>query len=305
MVYLRLVLTAVFWGGTFIAGRVLASEVGPYSAAFLRFLLASAFLLVFVMRYEKRWPRLSLHQVGPVVILGLTGVFAYNVLFFKGLKLISAGRASLIVANNPVFIVLLSALFFKERLSRSQFAGVGLSMAGAMIVISRGNLSGIFAEGVGWGELFIAGCVASWAAYSLIGKVVLQRLSPVTSVCYSAMIGTAALLLPALHFGLIEDMRALSVDGWVSICYLGFFGTVLGFVWYYEGVRELGPSRASIFINFVPVFAILLAFLILGEPVTRSLILGACFVLVGVYLTNRSRRPSPRGAGGDVVVKAP
>lgn len=289
MVYLRLALTALFWGGTFIAGRVLASEMGPYSAAFLRFLLASAFLFALVMRYEKRWPRLNRRQVGPVVILGLTGVFAYNVLFFKGLKLISAGRASLIVANNPVVIVLLSALVFKERLSRSQLAGVALSVAGAMIVISRGDLSAVFSEGVGWGELFIAGCVASWAAYSLIGKVVLRRLSPVTSVCYSAMIGTVVLLGPAFRFGLIEDMRSLPLEGWISICYLGIFGTVLGFVWYYEGVRELGPSRASIFINFVPVFAILLAFLILGEPVTRSLILGGGFVLVGVYLTNRRR----------------
>ncbi len=287
MVYSRLVLTALFWGGTFIAGRVLASEMGPYSAAFLRFLLASAFLFALVMRYEKRWPRLSLRQVGPVVILGLTGVFAYNVFFFKGLKLISAGRASLIVANNPVVIVLLSAIIFKERLRRSQFAGVVLSVTGAMIVISGGDPAAVLAEGVGWGELFIAGCVASWAVYSLVGKVVLRRLSPVTSVCYAAMIGTVALLGPALHFGLVEDVRSLPVQGWISICYLGIFGTVLGFVWYYEGVRELGPSKASIFINFVPVFAILLAFVILGEPVTRSLILGGCFVLVGVYLTNR------------------
>jgi drug/metabolite transporter (DMT)-like permease len=289
MVYLRLVLTALFWGGTFIAGRVLSAEVGPYSAAFLRFLLASTLLFLLVIRYEKRWPRLRLRQLGPVVVLGLTGVFAYNVLFFKGLKLISAGRASLIVANNPVVIVLLSAIVFKERLSRSQFAGIMLSVAGAMIVISHGDLHAVLAEGVGWGELFIAGCVASWAAYSLVGKVVLRKLSPVSSVCYSAIIGTVALLGPAFHFGLIDDIRTLSFEGWISVAYLGIFGTVLGFVWYYEGVRELGPSRASIFINFVPVFAILLAFVILGEPITKSLILGGCFVLVGVYLTNRQR----------------
>ncbi|MFZ0426830.1 MAG: DMT family transporter [Acidobacteriota bacterium] len=289
MVYLRLVLTALFWGGTFIAGRVVSSEIGPYSAAFLRFLLASGLLFALVMRYEKRWPRLELRQLGPVVVLGLTGVFAYNVLFFKGLKLISAGRAALIVANNPVVIVLLSAVVFKERLTRSQFAGIILSVAGAVIVISRGDLRAVLDEGVGWGELFIAGCVASWAAYSLVGKVVLRRLSPVSSVCYAAVIGTVALLGPAFHFGLVQDLLSLPADGWISIGYLGIFGTVLGFVWYYEGVRELGPSRASIFINLVPVFAILLAFLILGEPVTRSLLLGGCFVLAGVYLTNRSR----------------
>lgn len=297
MVYLRLVLTALFWGGTFIAGRILSSEIGPYSAAFLRFLLASLLLFLLVLRYEKRWPRLELRQIGPVTALGLTGVFAYNVLFFKGLKLISAGRASLIIANNPVVIALLAALLFKERLNRVQLGGIALSVAGAFVVISHGDLSAVFEEGVGWGELFIAGCVASWAAYSLIGKIVLRGLSPVTSVCYSAMIGALALFVPALRSGLIQDVQSLPIQGWVSVAYLGLFGTVLGFVWYYEGVRELGPSRASIFINFVPVFAIVLAFLILGEPITRSLILGGCLVLAGVYLTNRRQKPNLQGAG--------
>jgi drug/metabolite transporter (DMT)-like permease len=74
---------------------------------------------------------------------------------------------------------------------------------------------------------------------------------------------------------------------WANIFYLGFFGTVMGFLWYYQGIREIGPTRAGLFINFVPISAILLAFLFLEEPVTISLLIGTLLVSSGVYLTNR------------------
>jgi len=82
-------------------------------------------------------------------------------------------------------------------------------------------------------------------------------------------------------------MKYYMTSEWISIFYLGFFGTVLGFVWYYEGIKKIGPTRAGLFINFVPVTAIILAFLILKEPLTLSLLVGALFVCSGVYLTNR------------------
>lgn len=226
-------------------------------------------------------------QIFPVILLGLTGVFAYNVFFFKGLRLIDAGRASIIIANNPIFITLLSWLIFKESLTLLKFAGVLISVTGAVIVISGGDLNGIINGGLGLGEFFIFCCVASWICYSLIGKTVMTDLSPLASVTYSAIIGTTCLFIPALTEGMLSDMRHYLVSEWISIFYLGFFGTVLGFVWYYEGIKKIGPTRASLFINFVPITAIILAFLILKEPITLSLFIGTAFVCSGVYLTNR------------------
>ncbi|MCD6298418.1 MAG: DMT family transporter, partial [Deltaproteobacteria bacterium] len=95
-VYIKLFLTAVFWGGTFIAGRVVAKDVGPFVASFLRFAIASVFLLFITWRVDRKLPAIKRAQIIPVILLGMTGVFAYNVLFFKGLKIIEAGRASLI-----------------------------------------------------------------------------------------------------------------------------------------------------------------------------------------------------------------
>jgi len=289
VIYVKLFLAALFWGGTFVAARIVAQHVGPYSASFLRFFTASAFLIALIIMKEGRIPRLRRHQIIPAVLLGMTGVFAYNVFFFLGMKTISASRASLIVATNPVFISMLSALFFRERLDAGKAVGILLCLTGAAIVISRGDPFALLGGEVGWGEICILGCVASWDAYSLVGTVIMKDLSPLAAVTYSCLIGVAALSIPASREDLIGLIGGFSPGDWIGIIYLGFFGTVLGFLWYYEGIGKIGPSRASVFINFVPVSGVFFGWLILDEAINLSLILGAILVLTGVMLTNRPR----------------
>jgi drug/metabolite transporter (DMT)-like permease len=286
LVYIKLFLTAFFWGGTFIAGKIVAQNVEPYSASFLRFAVASVCLVFFTWRMENNFPALKKNQVIPVILLGITGIFSYNVFFFKGLKIIGAGRAALIIANNPVFITLLAAYFFREKLNIFKLAGVAISVTGAIVVISRGNPLEILSGSLGWGELYIFCCVLSWVAFSLIGKSVISDLSPVVAITYSSMAGAAFLFIPAWFEGLGSKILTYSISDWLGIVYLGFFGTVLGFVWYYEGIKKIGPSRASLFINFVPISAVFLAFFMLKEPITISLLAGTIMVSTGVYLTN-------------------
>jgi drug/metabolite transporter (DMT)-like permease len=287
MVFVKLLLTAFFWGGTFIAGRALAGHVSPFSAAFLRFAVAAIFLALFVWKIEGRLPRPTRLQMVPLAVLGMTGVFAYNYFFFQGLRLIEAGRAAVIIANNPILIALASSVVFKERLGPVKAFGILLSVSGALIVVARGRLLDLITGGIGPGELFIFGCVLSWVTFSLMGKRVMTGFSPLSAIFWAALIGAAALFPPAVVEGMFQDLPHYRAADWLSIFYLGFFGTVLGFVWYYEGIKAIGPTRAGLFINFVPVSAVVLAFFILDEPITRSLLSGTLLVSSGVYLTNR------------------
>jgi len=286
LIYIKLFLTAIFWGGTFIAGRALSDHVAPFSAAFLRFFIASIPLLFMTYRIEGRFPPIRKEKIFYLLLLGLTGVFSYNVFFFKGLRLIHAGRASLIIANNPIFITIASFFLFKEKLSTVKIVGILVSVTGAMVAISRGNLRGMLTESLGYGELFIFLAVLSWVSYSLIGKRVMQDFSAIEAVTYASITGAIMLFPAALAEGMITDMLDYTLMNWLSLIYLGVFGTVLGFVWYYEGIQKLGPSKASLFINFVPIAAIILAFLFLDEAITISLLAGAAMVSMGVYLTN-------------------
>ena len=286
LIYVKLLLTAIFWGGTFVAGRSLVQDVGPFSAAFFRFAIASILLVVLTWKTEGKLSALKRSQILPVLLLGATGVFCYNLFFFKGLKLIEASRAAIIIANNPIFIALLSAVFFKEKLNAVKITGILISVSGAIVAISGGNLGEIFQGNLGWGEFYILLCVASWVVFSLLGKAVMSGLSPLASVTYSSITGTILLFLPAFREGLTNCVH-YSLSDWWDIFYLSFFGTVLGFVWFYEGINQIGPTKAGLFINFVPISAILLAFFILDEPLTISLLIGTLLVTTGVYLTNR------------------
>ena len=286
VIYIKLLLTAIFWGGTFVAGRSLAQHVGPFSAAFFRFAVASLFLVFITWKVEGSLVLLKKGQLLPVFLLGTTGVFLYNAFFFKGLKLIEAGRAAIIIANNPILIALLSAAIFKEKLNGVKATGIVISVIGAILAISKGDLRIILQGHLGWGEVYIFLCVASWVTFSLLGKAVMSGLSPLASITYGSLTGTILLFVPA-YFEDLTQCMGYSIYDWFNIFYLGFFGTVLGFVWFYEGIKKIGPTKAALFINFVPISAILMAFLFLDEPLTFSLLVGALLVTTGVYLTNR------------------
>lgn len=288
ILYLKLLLAAFFWGGTFVAGRIGAAHAGPFALAFLRFTLATAILVWHIRRREGALPRVSgSRNILFVLLLGATGIFAYNALFFTALQTIPAGRAAVVVANNPIVIALGAALFLGEPLTRRKCIGIAISVCGALVAVTRGDPVSFLQGGVSWGDVALVGCLASWAAYSLLGKKAMSSLSPLAAVTWSCASGACMLLPFALHEGMLDAITTYTPDVWASIFYLGMFGTALGFTWFYEGVDRIGAAKAGVFINFVPITAILSGWLFLGEPLSPSLILGAALVLTGVYTANR------------------
>ena len=285
--YVLLVGSMLIWGGTWVSGRIVAAEMTPLSAAFLRFAVASVFLLLLTTRMEGRftWPRRD--QWLPLTLLGASGVATYNVLFFLGLQTVPAGRAALIIACIPAVLALVSGLFLGERLGRVRALGIPLSLAGVLVILSRGRPETLFTGGVSLGDGCILGCVAAWSVYSLLGKRCMTGMSPLFAVSWSCILGDAMLLPLALAEGLVIQVGSASGVVWANLLYLGVLATGLAFYWYYLGIRSLGASRAGVFINLVPVAAITLGALILDEPLTLSMAVGGVMVVSGVWLTNR------------------
>lgn len=288
LIYFKLIGSVIFWGGTWIAGRLLAEHLSPYSAAFMRFFLASFFMFMMVKKFTGHYPRLQKKQLGPVLFLGSTGVFLYNILFFTGLSTVEAGRASLIIAGTPTVMAVSSALFFKEKFTLAKISGFIISLTGVGTVIARGSPLDLIHQGLTTGDLCILGCVVSWAAYSLAGKKVVSVVSPLEAVAWSCFFGMLMLMPFAFYHGLITELAGANLVDWASIVYLAILGTGLGFSWYYEAIQAIGPSKAGIFINLVPVTAVLLGYLILDEKIGLSLAVGGAMVIGGVWITNRN-----------------
>jgi drug/metabolite transporter (DMT)-like permease len=273
------------WGGGFAAGRILAQQAGPTAGALLRFLAASGLFLILLAR--KPMVRLTARQWGRVTLLALTGVFLYNLLFLAGLKRVPASRASLIIALNPAFTAMLAAVFLRERFSWTQACGTGLALFGGALVIARGDLGSLLQGALGTGEAMLFACMLSWVSYTLLGRRLLADVSPFVASAYASLIGTGMLALAALADGSWTGAARLRWDGWIAVLYMGGLATVVGFTWFYEGVRKLGPARTAVYLNLAPVFAVVFAYLVLGETLPAGSLAGGLLVVAGVAITNR------------------
>lgn len=296
-VYLTLAGVTMIWGGTFVAGRFLAGSLSPMFAASLRFLLASAALLVFMWLAKTPLARPTPRQWRQLVLLGFFGIFFYNLCFFYGLHYINASRASLIVALNPAVIGLASWRLFKERLGRLKVAGIAVCIAGAGIVIVSRNPQLLAVTADAWiGDLLILGCVASWGVYSLFSRELNQTLGPVQTVTYSILIGTVMLWTLAAFRGELSwtALVDLGTAQWLSLIYLGVLGSALAYIGYYDGIRKIGATRSGVFIALNPLTAVILGALLLGEQLTLAMYLGGALILMGIYLCNKPLAPGAK-----------
>ncbi|WP_288997850.1 DMT family transporter [uncultured Psychrobacter sp.] len=289
-IYFKLVLVALLWGGTFIAGRLLAESLSPLMSAIGRFGLAVFILILLTIKLEGRLPKLSLRQVAITFTLGLTGIFTYNLFFFTALSEMPASRTALFVAFNPIATAVLVSLLYREKISFQKLLGIFVAVLGALTVISNGHLLTVIqdiSQAFGHGEFSMLCAVISWAIYTVVGRKALLGLSPLVSTTYAAIWGLLLLLMMWLFSPNVQVLSELNWKVCAAIGYLAIFGTVIPFIWYYQGIKKIGAAQTSVFTNFVPLFGVLLGALLLNEQISSSMLLSGALVITGVVLTNR------------------
>lgn len=291
--YIKLVLCAFFWGATFIAGRIAVQAMPPLTVATGRFFVASLILLVVAYRVEGGLPKLTPQQLWVTLLLGLTGVSIYNFFFLGALERMPAGKTALLVALSPIMTAVTVALILKEKLGLYRWGGIALALIGTLTIVTQGDILGAtqgLLDSFGLGELLMLGAIISWVSYTVISRFALRGLSPIAATTYASLWGGLVLGLAALIE--IDTLRPemLNWNNFFTIFYLGTFGSALAFIWYNEGVKMIGPARTVVFTNLVPVFGLLLGYLILDEPIYLSMVIGGAIVIAGVTLTNQANK---------------
>jgi drug/metabolite transporter (DMT)-like permease len=284
LTYGMLVLATATWGSAFIAGKYAVQSFEPATVAFLRFLGAAVLLFPIMWLMEKNRKKPTLKDYGLFAVLGLTGIALYNICFFLATKHAPVIKSSLFIASNPVLIVLLSGLFLKETITKNNIIGMIIALTGVTFIITDGHLLALLQFGFEPIDFVLLGAVISWALYSVVGKVVLKKYSSVESTTYAVAFGTIFLLPFALAETTWQDVQQASFSTWIAIAHMSVFVTVISFVLYYNGIKEVGAAKASIFINVMPVSAVIMATIFLGETFTWAHAVGAAFVLSGVYI---------------------
>ncbi len=290
LTYAKLVAAMAMWGATWIAGRIIAQELSaPLAIASIRFVIAALVLAAVALVSEGRIPVPdSARAWGVIWGMGFFGIFLYGLCFFFGLQHIPAGRGALVVALNPVIVVLVAWLLGQERMSTRKAIGSTIALAGCLTVIGNGDPLALLHGTVGLGEWLIVGCVLSWTAYTFIGRRATQLLSPLATTLYASLAGALLLGVAALVQGDI-DPAAWSWRVWSSMLFLALFGTAIAYTWFTDAVHRLGAGHASVFINLVPVFAVLQAAVLLDEHLGLSVLVGGILVIAGVWLTTQRK----------------
>lgn len=297
LIYAKLVASMAMWGGTWIAGRIIAQELSaPLAVASIRFLVAALALAAVALVAEGGIPLPpSARAWGTVCGLGFFGIFLYGLCFFFGLQRIPAGRGALVVALNPVVVVLAAWLAGQERMTPRKALGSVIALAGCLTVLGNGDPLALLRGTVGLGEWLIFGCVLSWAAYTFIGRQATKSLSPLATTLWGSLAGALMLGVGALVQGDI-DPAAWSWRVWTSMLFLAIFGTAIAYTWFTDAVHRLGAGHASVFINLVPVFAVLQAAVLLDERLGLPVLGGGLLVVAGVWLATLQKTSLERKA---------
>lgn len=293
-IYIKQILTSLFWGGSFIAGRYLAHHMPHFCAATGRFIAAFLALFLIMKLQRKHLSPLTAKQFIATVGLAGSGVLAYNYFFFAGLEKIAASRAALIMALGPLVILFSVQLIERTKWTRQQIGGIALSTLGAIIVINGGlpgSSNGHWIDlKMGVGEFLILGAVLSWTAYTVIARYCVADLDSLSMTTYAVLWGIFMLAVPAaweVQAGLLKPLHG---SAWVAMAYMGICASALAFVWYTEGVAKIGAARTGLFTNLVPVFGVLLSVIFLREEIPLSGIGGGALVIFGIVLINQSQK---------------
>jgi drug/metabolite transporter (DMT)-like permease len=282
--YSALIATVIFWGLSFVATKVALESIPTFTIIFARFSLASIFFVG--MMFRNGFPSFTPRDH---VMIFLTAFFEPGLYFIfetLGLVYTTAPKASLIIATVPITVMVLSALILNEKTGRLGIAGILLSLVGIVVLITGDpDFDWTFGRSL-MGDLLIFGAVLSAALYIVGARNLGRRYSSLEittmQVFYGAVFYTPAFIwqLPSISW------FSISGRSWGGLVYLTVFATVAAFLCYNYALTKIPASRASVFINGIPVVTAIGAWIILGESLTVFQASGGVLVLIAVFITN-------------------
>ena len=279
-----LVLLMLVWGTTYLSTKSVIGETTPLMLACLRFLCASAVLVPLALMRGGLKALPKPFPLGTLLLMTLCGYVFYFVAFNYALVYTSAVQGALIQALLPAAIATAAALYLRERPSARRIAGIALSIAGIVLVVSYGNANAD-ARNPLLGGILMMSTVVAWAIYTVLAK----RLAKADQIVVTAFSTLSAGIL-MIPLALIDSHGApfpsLSTTAWAHIAYLGLFASGAAFVVYNLALRDLEASAVGVYMNLIPIVGMVAAVLFLGETLNPWQIVGAAVALLGMWLSS-------------------
>lgn len=285
--YAGLFLMVVIWGANFSVAKVALESVPPLAFNALRFPFA-ALAVIIALRLRGPIPLPEPRDISRIVVLGLLGNVLYQQFFIFGLDHTNAGIAGVLLAGTPILTALVSAAVGHERVRPRAWIGVAATFLGIVLVVQQ---SGAMDEGDGnmAGGLLMIGASIAWAAYTVGARPLLVRYGALRVTAWTLWVGTSLLVLIGLPQVLSLPRSTFTPAVWLAVMYAGALSIGIAYMIWYNGVRVIGNTRTAAYSNAVPVVALVIAWLWLGEVPTTGALIGSAIIIGGVTLAQTGR----------------
>jgi drug/metabolite transporter (DMT)-like permease len=284
---LEAIFAVLIWGGSFVATKVALEEISPVTVVWLRFGIGIVILGAAVLaRRQFAWP--SRREWAYFALLGFLGITFHQSLQATGLQTSQASTTAWIVATTPVFMALLGWLVLRETITWHQALGIFLASMGVLLVVTRGDLRSLAGGQFGApGDVLILISSLNWAIFSALSRRGLQR-HPATRMMFFVMLSgwlmvSIFFLMPDFPGG-PQQIADLTARGWLAIFILGVFASGLAYIFWYDALQSLPTSQVGAYLYLEPLVAIVVAAIVLGEPLLLASLAGGALILFGVWL---------------------
>ena len=286
--YVFLILCTLFWAGNFIVGKVATLfEIPPFTLNFYRWLIA--FFILFPFTYKKIFKGFEeiKNKIVPLSLMAFTSITIFNSVIYYSLNFTQVLNGVLMISTIPVLIIFFSSCFTSERIKFTQIIGVITSLFGVLVIITKFELNKLLKLNLNKGDLWILVAMISWATYSIMVKEKKINLSPFALLETLIFIG----LLFLLPFYLYELYSAkylnINVPVILTIGYVVLFAGIGAYIFWIGAIQLIGPSRSGVFLHLIPIFSSLMAIFLLGERLAIFHVLGACFIIFGIFVSTK------------------
>src|SRR5438105_6276530 len=291
LVYVALALTLLFWASAFVAIRDALHDFGPGSLALFRYLIASSALTVYWLAapaftgLPRRLPQGR--DAARFLVFGLLGVTAYNVGLNFGERSVTAGTASFIVGQIPIFTTVMAFFLLGERIHTRAVIGIAIGFTGTVLLLFADRKGISFNTGTLWVVL----AIASESLYFVLQKPVLERYRPLEISVFTTWAGT--LLIVPFGTGFVGDLRHASVGTVAAVVYLGVFPAAIAYFLWSFALARLPVFQPPTPLYFLPFLTIVIGVVWLGELPTTIGFVGGVVALVGAIVVNVQRLRAP------------
>jgi drug/metabolite transporter (DMT)-like permease len=289
--YFLLAVAPFFWACNWIIGRGLHADIPPFAMTFYRWTFALAFMLPFALPHVRRqWPLIRTNA-RVLVLLGVLGVGSHNALAYIALNYTTATNGVILNSFIPVMIIALSWLFLRQRLSNLQLAGVVVSLAGVLTILSQGSVERLASFRLNPGDIVVMFSMLLWSLYTICLRWRPPGLHMLAFLFVIACVGDLAVLPFYLGEAAFIRTPQWSVQALAALAAIGLFSSFLAYIVWNRGVDQVGASVAGLFVHLMPVFGTVLAWVFLDERLHAFHVAGIALILTGIYVTSRAAAP--------------